>query len=361
MVQRVRGAALAVVSVLWAYACSSDHEAPVLTLPSGDGGDILPPEADAGDAGDADTDGGDAAPMTPFQGATPIQIADAAQYTTSPKWRPAEKVLYVALPEDMGGAGSLVRMDANGNGSEIVRTGDGVLYGTMGNAIDKGGALVSAERKRIVRTTNHADGGFVDVATGWGADGGVPFDSPRNLVVRRSDDTIFFTDPGFYATTPDKNRIFRVQPDGGAFVLGEFAPSPGYARPNGIALSKDEKTLFVSFTESVGGPKPHVERYTVGADGSLSGGARFAELEADDLAEGIAIDDDGDLYVAFTTGINVYKSDGTLYGKRPSIAIGDKGAITGVAFGGADRKTLFATTETGKILSMQVRVPGVVE
>jgi sugar lactone lactonase YvrE len=366
MSRRVLPFALLLACTSWAYACSSKSAPSVVSLPGDDGGPILDtpdtgtaPDEDGGPAQDSGGDGA-TTPATPFEGAMPIQIADAAQFATSPKWRTTENVLYVALPEDLSGAGSLVRMGADGSNSMLVRVGDGVTYGTWGNAIDKDGALINAERTRIVKTTNAADGGFVDIATGWGADGGVPFDTPRNLVARPSDNAIFFTDPGYAVTTPAANHIFRSYSDGGVAMIQEFLAGPDLPRPNGLVLSKDEHTLFVSFTELTAGPKPHIQKYTVAADGSLSNGAKFAELGQDDFAEGLAIDDDENVYVAFKSGINVYKKDGTLWGASPSIPIAGKGNITGVGFGAADRKTLFATTDTGRILSMQVNVAGVV-
>jgi len=64
------------------------------------------------------------------------------------------------------------------------------------------------------------------------------------------------------------------------------------------------------------------------------------------------------VYVAWKSGINVYKADGSLWGTAPSIPITMGGKTVGVGFGGADRKTLYVTTDGGKVFKGTVKVPG---
>ncbi len=156
--------------------------------------------------------------------------------------------------------------------------------------------------------------------------------------------------------TATVNHLFKISPAGVATVLETFDNVP---RPNGIALTKDEKTLYVSFTKPVAGTKPFVRKYSVTAAGTLTDASKFAEFADDSNPDGMAVDDGGNVYVSFKTGVNVYKADGVRYGADPSIAI--PGEPTGCAFGGADRKSLIVTTGTGKIYEVKVNIAGVTQ
>jgi len=71
--------------------------------------------------------------------------------------------------------------------------------------------------------------------------------------------------------------------------------------------------------------------------------------------DGIAVDCAGNVYVANTPGIVVFKSDGTKLGTLEGLTAMDN--FTNVAFGATDRKTLFATTNT-QLLKIALTVPG---
>ncbi len=157
------------------------------------------------------------------------------------------------------------------------------------------------------------------------------FHSPNDVTVR-SDGTVYFTDPNFQqgnrnTNITDKTRVYRVAPNGDVSVVDETIDNP-----NGIALSPDEKTLYVDGSGSVW-------KYTVHADGSTGAPQPFASgLDAPD---GMTIDCAGNLYVAeFNTGkVHVYSPSGTELG-----TIAASTHTTNMAFGGADAKTLFITS-----------------
>ena len=143
-------------------------------------------------------------------------------------------------------------------------------------------------------------------------------------------------------------------------------------RPNGIALTKDGSTLYISVTSPALGTKPFVRKYTVGANGTLTNPTLFASFPkptvdpngvgaTNDDPDGIAVDDNGNVFVAWRLGINVYKSDGTRYGAEPSIALAPPNSPTNVTFGRADRRSLFITTATGKIYESIVNIPGLLQ
>lgn len=192
-----------------------------------------------------------------------------------------------------------------------------------------------------------ADGGLGTPITPT-FDGGVGFDGPNDVVVR-SDGTVFVTDPA-YPSGNLTNRVWRISPTGAGIAVVEVTQGE---HPNGIALSKDEKTLFVSFTDNPTG-KPNIKKYAVNADGTLGAGAIFAEVDTGSDLDGIAVDEAGNLYAAVKTGVEVFKPDGQKWGKVTT----DKQA-TNVGFGGNDLKTLYITANGGVYQVTGLKVAGI--
>ena len=98
---------------------------------------------------------------------------------------------------------------------------------------------------------------------------------------------------------------------------------------NGIVLSGDEKTLYVTN----GGV---VLAFDVKPDGSLTNQREFAKLRGGQGGDGSAIDTEGRLYVATGSSVDVFSPKGGFLGSIP----GPPG-LHGTAFGGPDKKTLF--------------------
>ncbi|HXC58446.1 MAG TPA: SMP-30/gluconolactonase/LRE family protein [Steroidobacteraceae bacterium] len=110
---------------------------------------------------------------------------------------------------------------------------------------------------------------------------------------------------------------------------GVFSRYDGAPNANGIILSPDEKTLYVTN----GGV---VVAYDVQKDGSLTNLREFGKLRGGQGGDGAAVDSEGRLYVATGASADVFSPKGEFLG---SIAA-PKGTH-GVAFGGRDKKTLF--------------------
>jgi gluconolactonase len=97
--------------------------------------------------------------------------------------------------------------------------------------------------------------------------------------------------------------------------------------PNGIVLSGDEKTLYVT-------DGPELAVFDVQADGSLTNQRAFGKYEAN--GDGLSIDSMGRVYVTTNLGVVVLSPEGKNLGTIPT----PRGIITG-AFGGPDKKTFF--------------------
>lgn len=207
-----------------------------------------------------------------------------------------------------------------------------------GLAWDPMGRLLAAEHgnRRVSRT--NSDGTIVTVADKFE---GKDLNSP-NDVIARSDGNIYFTDPDYglagRARGVTFKGVYRVDPAGAITAIEKTMN-----QPNGIALSPDEKLLYVGDSGS-----PIVNKWTVAADGSLSGMTKFASEGSD----GIGMDDAGNVYLTTGGRIRVYKPDGTAWG---TLMMPE--GPTNCAFGGADRKTLYISAQTS-IYSVTLGIPG---
>lgn len=165
---------------------------------------------------------------------------------------------------------------------------------------------------------------------------GQPMNAP-NDVVARSDGTIYFTDPNFAGELegfPLETRplagaegVYRLAKDGSL-----SREDVGTSGPNGIGLSPDEKTLYVTYTADF-----MVAKFDVAADGALTNKQTFAT--GTPVADGMCVDAGGNVYVGTLTGLAVFSPAGEALGtvKFP------RPAVTNCAFGGSDQKTLFVT------------------
>lgn len=180
---------------------------------------------------------------------------------------------------------------------------------------------------------------------------GKVFGRPNDVVVDKKGG-VYFTDSGANALPPNapppaprsdnlplsptaKPAVYYINPEGKLNLLAD-----DIERPNGIQLSRDEKTLFVANTLG-----EHVLAFDVQSDGSvknrknfakLAGFTRQAENGPNSGADGLAIDNEGRLYVASNSGIEVFSAKGDALG---IIALPKK--PQNLAFAGSDKKTLY--------------------
>ncbi|MBX3275634.1 MAG: SMP-30/gluconolactonase/LRE family protein [Sandaracinaceae bacterium] len=172
---------------------------------------------------------------------------------------------------------------------------------------------------------------------------GARFNSPNDLVLH-SNGTLYFSDPGWQAPSPAPQaaeRAYRVPPGGAPEPI---AGTP--SRPNGIALSLDERALFVTGTNGM-------RRYVLDASGAIVEGPLDVAAVSGGL-DGLGRDCAGNLYVTGGERVRVLGPDLTLLGELAA-----PGA-TNVAFGGDDRRTLYVTAlgAGAGLLRARLNVPG---
>jgi gluconolactonase len=125
--------------------------------------------------------------------------------------------------------------------------------------------------------------------------------------------------------------VYYANPRG--VITGRYGTVGG----NGIILSPDERTLYVTGRVG-GGPPPAgttggLVAFDVQADGALTNERQFAEVGGD----GSAVDAEGRIYTTGGGVVSVVSRDGALLGRIPAPR-----NLISVAFGGPDKKTLFA-------------------
>ena len=221
-----------------------------------------------------------------------------------------------------------------------------------GNTIDREGRLVTCEHsgRRITRT--ELDGSVTIIADKYN---GKKLNSPNDAVVA-SDGSIWFTDPvygigGYYEglkeePEQEKHNVYRVDPKSGDIkvVVDDFV------EPNGIALSPDEKKLYVIDTGFTDDPKNpcHIRVFDVDvASGKLSNGKVLVEMPKPTITDGMRLDTAGRIWCSAgwgdpnENGVRCYTPEGELLGK---IHIPE--TVANLCFGGQQRNRLYICGQT---------------
>lgn len=169
-----------------------------------------------------------------------------------------------------------------------------------------------------------------------------------NDLIFDSRGALYFTDQGQTGLHDPTGRVFRLWPDGRLDMLLSNVPSP-----NGIALSPDEKVLFVAVTRG-----NCVWRAPLMADGSVSKVSQFFTSYGPSGPDGLAVDQEGRLIVC-NPGLG-YAWVLNPRAEPVEVLRSAAGAsLTNVAFGGADRcDAYFTESVTGSILRAAMSSPG---
>ncbi len=216
-------------------------------------------------------------------------------------------------------ANRISKIDKDGNVTTFLEN----TNGSNGLAFDAKGRLISTqtaagqERVGVV----YPKGSEATLAEGVGR--------PNDLVVNKAG--------GIYFTAPGQNPLVYYVPPGGAAVKA----AEGIDNPNGIQLSRDEKTLYVNNTRG-----EYVIAFDVQANGTLTNRRNFAKYEGTTKgdngfasgADGLAVDSEGRVYVAInsTGGVQVFSPQGQYLGTIPT-SLGAQN----IACAGPDKKTLY--------------------
>jgi sugar lactone lactonase YvrE len=165
---------------------------------------------------------------------------------------------------------------------------------------------------------------------------GKRLNAPNDIVVRR-DGHVYFTDPAFGAQQDTRELdfygVFHITPKGELEVVAK-----GKTRPNGIALSPNGKTLYVSDSDA-----RNVRAYDLDAKGAASK-ERMVVEKIPGVPGGLRTDENGNLYVA-AKSVYVY----ALSNSGPAKLLGEVPVgetPSNLAFGDPDLETLYITART---------------
>ncbi|MBN2308894.1 MAG: SMP-30/gluconolactonase/LRE family protein, partial [Candidatus Hydrogenedentes bacterium] len=245
--------------------------------------------------------------------AGPVEpVAEDLKFTEGPLWLPAGELVFSDIPAD------------------TIYRGDGTVFRTPsgksnGLTLDRQGRLIACEHwnRRVSRTAK--DGAVTVLADRYQ---GKLLNSPNDVVVR-SDSSIYFTDPPYglekRPAELEFSGVYLLPPDGELRLVFD-----GFDRPNGLAFSPDEKTLYIGDSGA-----SIIHAFDVAADGTLSNGHLFCECPGPD---GMKVDQRGRLWTSASDGIRIYGPDGA---HLETVAFPLQ--PTNCAFGGPDSKTLFVT------------------
>lgn len=225
--------------------------------------------------------------------------------------------------------------------------------GSNGLTLNRKGDLVLCEHgDRRVSVMPLGGGGKRTLADNYQ---GKRFNSP-NDVVQHSDGSYYFTDPPYGLPQQEKDParelqvfgVYRIGPDGKVTLV-----VPDLTRPNGLAFSPDEKTLYVAQSDPA---RAVIMAYPVLKDGNLGKGRVFHDATPDTktmkgLPDGLRVDAAGNLFATGPGGVRVITPDGTLLGR---IDTGE--ATANCAFGG-DGSVLYITAD-GYLCRIQTKTKG---
>jgi gluconolactonase len=226
-----------------------------------------------------------------------------------------------------------------------------------GHTLDRRGRVIACEHGTRLVVRFEPDGTRTVLADRFE---GHRFNSPNDVIVA-SDGSIWFTDPtygidsfeeGYPAESEiGSSNVYRIDPTSGQVTV----QITDMVRPNGLAFSNDETSLYVADTgvsHVVDGPR-HLRRYDVDlATAKVTGGGEVFATCPVGVFDGFRVDRDGRIWASGHLGVHCYDPDGTLLG---TIRLPE--TCANLTFGAPDRQTLFMTA-TASLYALDVAAAG---
>lgn len=261
-----------------------------------------------------------------------------SRWAEGPAYFPAGKyLLWSDIPNDR-----VLRYDETDGSVSVFLT---PCNNQNGHAVDLEGRLIACEhRGRAVIRIEH-DGSRRILADRFE---GKRLNSPNDVVVK-SDGSIWFSDPTYGIDSDYEgdaaiseigaSNVYRIDPVNGAITV----VVTDMVRPNGLAFSPDEKTLYIADTGAThkADCSPDIRAYPVTADGRKVGAGRRFTTSTSGLFDGFRLDGHGNLWSSAGDGVHCFAPDGTLLGK---VLVPE--TVANICFGGRKRNRLFICATT---------------
>jgi gluconolactonase len=282
-------------------------------------------------------------------GATVEKVVGDLKFSEGPAWNAKEQfLLFEDTPRNR-----MMKLDREGKVS-VFREPSGRSNGL---AWDAQGRLVTCEGnddggRRISRTEK--DGKVVTLADRYQ---GKKLNSPNDLAIDAKG-RIYFTDPRYSHRETlelDKEGVYRIDPDG---KLTRIIDS--LTRPNGILVSKDNKTLYVADNASPGGVVTLVA-FDLDGHGAVSHGRVIYDFVSGRGIDGMALDADGRVWATAGTGdkagVYVLAPDARRTKATLVTVVKTPEDPTNCTFGGKERDILYITS-TASLFRIRTAVKG---
>ena len=282
------------------------------------------------------------------------KLAGGFQFTEGPVWHPDGYLLFsdpnanTIYRWSREGAVSVYRSKSGYSGFDI---GAYRQPGSNGLTLDRNGLLTINEHGNRRVTRLERPGNITVLADRYE---GKRLNSPNDLVYR-ADGSLYFTDPpfGLPKAFDDPNKEL---PFSGVYLLRDgklTLLTTELSGPNGIALSPDERHLYVSNWDL---KKKVLMRYEVKGDGTLTNGRVFYDFtsEPEEVAlDGVKVDQRGNVYVSAPRGVWILSPEGKALGR-----IETPEHDANFAWGDDDARGLYLTASTG-LYRVRTSIPGV--
>ena len=271
------------------------------------------------------------------------RLAEGYDWSEGPAWdRATRSLVFSDVPMNTvfrwkDGAGVSVFLKPSGYTGASPRGGEpgsnGLVFGPDGKLV-----LCQHGDRRVARLDGDK---FTTLADKYD---GKKLNSPNDAVFHSNGD-LYFTDPPYgllkQNADPAKelpfNGVYRLKPSGELTLL-----TKEMTFPNGIALSPDEKTLYVANSDF---KKAIWMAFPIKEDGTIGEGRVFADVTSSvspakkGLPDGMKVDASGNLFATGPGGVLVFTPDGTHLG---TFATGEATANCGW---GDDGSTLYITAD----------------
>jgi gluconolactonase len=261
-------------------------------------------------------------------------------------------------------AGNIWIFDPKTKQTSVFRSPSGMSNGLK---FDAEGRLLAAEGadyggRRVVRT-DMKTGKTTIIASAFE---GRRLNSPNDITIDEKG-RVYFSDPRYLGHEPVDQAVqavYRIDTDGSVHRIITDA-----GKPNGVAISPDQKTLYVVSNDNgsfgierdpmdlpLAKGRMALQAYDLAADGTAKFRETLIDYAPQDGPDGLVVDAEGNIYAAARDltkpGVHVYSPQGEL------LAYVATEVPTNVGFGrGADAKTLYITA--GKSLyRIKMKKPG---
>ena len=217
--------------------------------------------------------------------------------------------------------------------------------GSNGLALDGRGNLLLCEHgdRRLARLPLAQQSGKITITDSYQ---GQRYNSPNDVLAHPTTGQLYFSDPP-YGLPQQENDPRRQTPIAGVYrVDAQGRPhreAADLARPNGLALRPDGRTLYVSLSDSL---RPVILAYALKGNGQLGKSRVFFDMAAlpkvrvKEVPDGLKTDRAGNVWATGPGGVSVISSTGQLLGTI------DTGEVAANCAWGDDGRTLYIASGT---------------